>query len=224
MRTEDLIDRLARDADRVRPLPAPGRRAGVWFAVSAAFVTIVVLVMSPRPDLAEALRSSRFWVEQLAALLTAVLAAHAALALSIPGTSRRIAITPLGPAAVWIGSQGVGCFVDVAARTGWDISAEPECLALIALTGSLPLFLLLPMVRLGVPVRPRLCVALVALAAAALGNVGLRVFHAQDAALMILVWQTGSVALLTLVGWFFGPKILPGSPTRRKRRLGALPS
>jgi hypothetical protein len=44
---------------------------------------------------------------------------------------------------------------------------------------------------------PHAAVALAGLAAAGLGNFGLRLFHAQDASLMVLVWQFGSVAVLT---------------------------
>jgi hypothetical protein len=35
------------------------------------------------------------------------------------------------------------------------------------------------------------------LAAAGLGSFGLRLFHVEDAGLMILVWQVGTVFLLT---------------------------
>lgn len=209
MQTRDLIDMLADEAGPVRPLPPAWLRTGLWFAAAAAFVAGVVLVMSPRPDLAEEARTARFWIEQIAALATAVLAAHAALALSIPGTARRIALAPLPPAALWLGSQGFGCIADFASGAGTGISGEPECLALIALTGSLPAVALVAMVRRGVAVRPRLSLALAALAAASIGNVGLRFFHSQDAALMVLVWQTGSVALLALAGCLAGRTVLP---------------
>ncbi len=80
---------------------------------------------------------------------------------------------------------------------------------LIALTGSLPALALVAMLRRGVPGRPRFSLAMAALAAAAIGNVGLRFFHSQDAALMVLVWQTGSVALLSLAGCLVGRTVLP---------------
>src|SRR3546814_18751817 len=59
--------------------------------------------------------------------------------------------------------------------------------------------------RRGAPMAPRMTVALGALAAAAVGNFGLRLFHYQDAGLMVLIWQFGSVALLSaLAGWSGG--------------------
>ncbi|MBM9595971.1 NrsF family protein [Roseitranquillus sediminis] len=208
MQTQELIDRLAREAGQVRPLSPPWLRTARWIALAATFVAVIVLAMSPRPDLAEELRTARFWIEQVSATATAVLAANAALALSVPGTARRVALAPLLPAAVWLASQGVGCIAALAGRSEISLSSEPECLALVALTGSLPALALVVMLRRGLPVRPRLSLALAALAASAIGAVGLRVFHSQDAAMMVLVWQTGSVAVLTFSGWLLGRTIL----------------
>lgn len=208
MRTDALIDRLARDAGPVRPLRPAWQRCLVWLVLAAGFSAAVVLLMSPRPDLAEQLRDARFWIEQLAAFATGVLAAHAALALSVPGTSRRVALAPVFPAALWLGSQGLGCVSALTGGSGATLAGEPECLVLIALTGSVPAIALVMMLRRAFPVRPRLNMALAALAAAALGNVALRFFHAQDAALMVLVWQTGSVVLLSLAGGLLGRMLL----------------
>jgi hypothetical protein len=208
MRTDVLIDRLAREAGPVRPLRPAWQRTLAWLALATGFVAGIVLLMSLRPDLAEQVRDARFWIEQLAALATAILAAHAALALSVPGTSWRVALGPLLPAALWLGSQGVGCITALTGSTDVGITGEPQCILLIALTGSLPAVALVAMLRRGLPVRPRLNLALAVLAAAALGNVGLRLFHTQDAALMIFIWQTGSVALLSLVGWLLGQILL----------------
>ena len=52
--------------------------------------------------------------------------------------------------------------------------------------------------------RPRFVAFAATLGSAAWGAVALRAFHAQDAALMVLVWQAGSVALLSAAGWFVG--------------------
>ena len=55
---------------------------------------------------------------------------------------------------------------------------------------------------------PRLTITLGALAAAALGNFGLRLFHYQDASFIVLVWQFGSVAILSLLAAWAGRRIL----------------
>lgn len=205
MQTDDLIMRLAHDAALVQPLRTPWMRTMSWLVVAVAVTAAIVLAMSPRPDLAERARDTGFLTEQLAALATAILAAHAALALSVPGTSRLVAAAPVVPAAVWLLSQGAGC---IRASTWQGLSGEPECLALIALCGTVPAVVLVRMLRRGFAVNPRLNLCLAVLASAALGNVALRLFHMQDAALMVLVWQTGSVVLLTVCGWLFGRVVL----------------
>src|SRR6516162_7918992 len=61
------------------------------------------------------------------------------------------------------------------------------------------------MLRHGAPLTPHLSTALGGLAAAGLGNFGLRLFHPQDASIMVLVWQMGTVFVLTaLAGWAGG--------------------
>ncbi len=60
MRTEDLIDELANEVGPVRPLPPAWLRTVLWFAAAATFAAGVVLMMSPRPDLAEEARNVRF--------------------------------------------------------------------------------------------------------------------------------------------------------------------
>jgi len=58
------------------------------------------------------------------------------------------------------------------------------------------------MLRRGAPLTPHLMTALGGLAAAGLGNFGLRLFHEQDASLTVLVWQFGTVFMLSaLAGW-----------------------
>lgn len=209
MRTEVLIDRLAARAAPARPLPAPIWRCMRWMVLAVVFAAAMVAVMSPRPDVAARMADPGFLFEQAMAFLTAALAAHAALSLSVPGTSARVALLPAIPAALWIGAQGVGCIAALT-RTGWSLSPEPECLFYIAVTGSVPAVGIVVMMRRGLAVRPRLALALAVLAAAALGSVGLRFFHSQDAALMVMIWQTGSVLLLSLAGWAAGRLVLAG--------------
>ena len=54
------------------------------------------------------------------------------------------------------------------------------------------------------PVRPGPVLVLGGLASAALCSAGLSLFHHLDAAVMILLWHGGGIALLTLLGWLFG--------------------
>jgi hypothetical protein len=62
------------------------------------------------------------------------------------------------------------------------------------------------------PLRPARTLALGALAAAALGDFGLRLFHPIDASIMVLIWQAGSVLLLVAIGAAAGPWLLGRTP------------
>ena len=216
MRTEDLIERLARDGGPVRPLESPLRRVLVWLAVALGFAAAMVWAIGPRPDLAERLSEARFLFEQGAALATAVAAAVAALALTVPDASRLWRFLPVIPGAAWLATLGIGCFRDWAQMgpDGLRLTPDPACFGYIALIGSLPLLVMVLMLRRGAPLRPSWTLGLAALAAAAIGNFALRLFHTQDAALMVLVWQVGAVALIAAIAALAGRSILrwPGLP------------
>ncbi len=64
------------------------------------------------------------------------------------------------------------------------------------------------MLRRGAPLSPHTTTALGGLAAAGLGNFGLRLFHSQDASLMVLVWQVGTVFILTAMAAWAGHYLL----------------
>ncbi len=216
MKTDALIDSLVRDAGPVKPLQPPLRRIWGWLALALGFAGAMVWAIGPRPDLAERLFEARFVLEQGAALLTAIAAALAALALTVPDAPRFWRWVPALPAAAWLGTLGLGCLRDWAQMgpAGLRVTPDPECFVYITLIGSLPLLALVLMLRKGAPMRPSWTLALAALAAAAIGNFALRLFHMQDAALMVLVWQFGAVALITAIAGLCGRSVLrwPGMP------------
>jgi hypothetical protein len=202
--TSELIGRLASDAGRVKILPPPERRVLLWLLLALPYVAAVALVMGLRADLGDKLSETRFLVEQVAAAATAIAAAFAAYTAVVPGRARWPLFLPLAPLAVWLGSLGQGC---LAGEAGLVFFNDWICLPVIALVGALPAIVMALMLRRGAPLYPHLAVALGGLAAAALGNVGLRLFHPVDASLMVLVWQFGSVALLACLAGLFGPLV-----------------
>lgn len=210
MQTDKLIQSLAATAHPVRPLANPWARAAVWTAIALPYMALVILVVSPRADLLMKLTEARYLIEQIAAFATGIAAAMAAFASTIPGYSRRVLLLPLLPLAVWLGSLGEGC-VETLIRLGpGGFSLQPDwfCLPAIVLVGAIPAVTMVIMLRRGAPLFPYLSAGFGALAAAGLGNFGLRLFHPQDASLMVLVWQFGSVFLLTAVGCCAGRVVL----------------
>ncbi len=210
MRPEDLIRELASDVQPVRRLAHPGWRVLFWLSLSLVYVTGVVLIMGPRPDIAAKLGEPRFAVEVMAAFLTGVMAAAAAFCAGCPGRPvwERFAALPM--LALWLASLGSGCWHDWlrAGAEGIVVQVDFVCFPAIVLIGLIPGALIFSMIRRGAPLAPVTTTAMAALAAAALGAAALRLFHTQDASIMILVWQFGSVAVLTALGALAGRKML----------------
>jgi hypothetical protein len=68
------------------------------------------------------------------------------------------------------------------------------------------------MLRRAAPLRPRLTLALAALAVASIANFGLQFAHARDASIMVLVWHLGAAALLGALGGWLGQRVLGWEP------------
>ncbi len=214
MDTEKLIERLTEIGEPVRPLPRPWIRTAAWLLVAIPYVALVVFVVSPRADLISKAAEWRYVVEQVAALATGMTAATAAFATVIPGYDRKFLFLPVLPVAIWVGSLGQGCVQDWV-RFGPDgISLQPDwfCFPAIVLVGAVPAIAIAVMLRRGAPLTPHMTTALGGLAAAGLGDFGLRLFHSQDASLMVLVWQVGTVCILTVAAAWAGRYLLNWRP------------
>lgn len=218
--TQQLIEQLAGDAAPVARLPAPWVRTALWLALAAVNLLTFVLLMSPRRDLGAALADPAFIIEQLAALATGITAGLAAFASVVPGFDRRALLLPLLPLAVWLASVGTGCAASWIrfGPAGLTVTPDWACVPAIALIGLAPAVIIAFMLRRGAPLTPHLTAALGGLAAAGLGGFALRLCHAEDASVMVLIWQMGTVALLTAAaaaagGWVLGSRLL----TRRSR-------
>lgn len=204
--TEALIRRLVDQSGRIRRLPPPWKRVLTWFGWSLPWVAIVVLIMGVRPDLGQKFSEPRFLIEQIAALAAALTAGFAAFCAVVPGRARWLLFLPAVPIAVWLGSLGQGC-IQAWARGTLAFGIDWVCFPSIAFVGAVPALVMAFMIRRGAPLYPHLAVGMGGLAAAAFGNVGLRLFHPIDASLMVLVWQFGSVALLSALAGCFGPLV-----------------
>lgn len=210
MKTEDLIQTLAVNATPVQRLPHPAWRAMVWLAISTVYVAGFVWFMGLRPDIATKLAEPRFIAEVGAAYLTSMMAAAAAFCAGCPGRPIWERFAPLPFLAIWLASLGEGCWRDWL-RSGPDgFMLQPDllCLPMIVAVSIVPALLIFIMIRRGAPIAPLTTTGLATLAAAALAAAALRLFHAQDASIMVLVWQFGSVALLAAIGALFGEYLL----------------
>lgn len=192
------------------PLSNPWARTAIWLAISLPYVFLVVLLMSPRDDLLEKLASGRFMLEQSAALATGITAAVAAFVSTIPGYNRKYLLLPILPFLAWLGTLGVGCLLDFSHHgiQGTTFHVDWFCLPGIVFVGAVPGLAIALMLKRGAPLTPTLSTALAGLAAAGLGDFGLRLFHPEDAGLVVLVWQFGTVFGLSLLAGWAGRHIL----------------
>ncbi len=198
MQTEELIGALASNCTPVRPLPHPALRAVAWFAISLAYVAIVVAAIGLRPDISAKLVDLRFATELGAALLTSMMAAAGAFCAGCPGRPPWERLAPFPFLALWLGAIGKGCWSDWAALgvAGLAVHLDLICFPAIVAISILPGALIFVMIRRGAPIAPATATGLAALAAAALAAAALLLFHVEDASIMVLIWQFGSVVLL----------------------------
>lgn len=210
MDTKEIVQQLVDDVRPVRRLSKPWVRVAVWLAITIPYLLAVILMMSPRPDLSDKIMETRFQIEQSLALGAGVAAAFAALTSVIPGWSRWPILAIAALVIGWLAMLSGGCVSDWV-RYGEDgLVLRPDwiCFPAIAMSGAVPAIAMVAMLRQGAPLKPGLSIALAGLAAAAIGNFGLRFFHPQDAGLMVLVWQFGSVIVFSLLAGLFGRRML----------------
>jgi hypothetical protein len=212
LHTDRLIQQLAADTAPVRRLPAPWRRAAIWFAIALPYVAAVSLIHSGLMpvDLSRMLVDRQFIIEELAILATAITAVLAAFYSVVPGTDRRILLIPLLPLTIWLVSLGEGCardWIRLGAK-GLTLRADWACLPPAMLIGIVPVLAIVIMLRRGAPLYPRTTLAVGTLAAAALGNFALRIYHVGDVSIVLLVWHFGAVVVLSLIAGWIGRLVL----------------
>ena len=207
MQTEDLIARLAADAQPIRRLYSPAMRTLIWLAMALPYAATVVLLHGEVPVAAT---STRFLLEQAATFATALAGAFAAFAASVPGYNRRVLLLPLPPVALWLATVGYGCVTDWLQYGAEGLAIRPdwECLPPAVLIGILPAAALVYLLRRGASLQPHLTLAFAGLATAALANLGLQFSHARDASIMVLFWHLGGAAVLALLGSALGTRLL----------------
>jgi hypothetical protein len=221
MHTGELIRLLVEDCVPVRPLPRPWIRTAEWLAVALLYVALVAFVVSPRADLAAKISDWRFVVEQALALATVIAAATAAFATIIPGHNRKFLALPFLSLAIWLTSLG-----QTYVQNDWEDWIRPNldgftlhpdwyCVPAIVLVGSVPAIAMTLMLHRGAPLTLNLTALLGGLAAAALGAFGVRFFCTQDGSSMVLIWQFGTVCVISTLASCAGRRVFRGSARAR---------
>jgi hypothetical protein len=216
--TDDLIRRIAEAGAPVRRLPPPWRRTLTWLAIAVPYVAVVIWLF-PRTPAPGAMHGTLFILQEIAAAITAVVAAWVAFGSTVPGyEGRALRLLPLVALIVWLATVGSGCISDWVQLGSGGIRLRPDwdCLPPALLLGWLPLAVMIVMLRRGAPLRPHVSVALGALACAALCNVALRVFHLGDVTIMVLVWHVGGALIWSVAAGLIGEQVLSWRQARAR--------
>ena len=185
----------------------------VWLAALTGAVlaagAIFFAVLGPRPDIGQALETTRFLFKFV---VTAVLFASAVpvlRALARPGKRPAWPIMLAAPALVLVAIV----LELVALSSGQWISSlvgtnAIYCLALIPLLGILPLAAMLAALNAGAPTRPVLAGAVAGICAGGLAAIFYAAYCPDDSPLFVATWYSLAILLLALLGALGGRFVL----------------
>lgn len=209
--TDDLIDRLSSDLAPARK-GLVATRLGLALCVGAPVATVgVLLILGPRPDLAEAIGSPVFWMKLAYTLAFALVGGICVERLARPSGQ-------IGARLPWIlvpiMAVGLVAAAQILRAPAGDVphlilgASASVCPWYIAAT-SLPVFVSVIWVLRGLaPTRLRLAGAVAGLAA---GGVGASVYclHCPEAtAPFVGLWYTLGMLIPTVLGALLGPRLL----------------
>jgi hypothetical protein len=210
MKTDDVIERLARGVEPVAPLQRPWLRALMWLVGAVAYIGLLAMMMTSSSDATSTDLGLPVLLAQVAAIGVSAAAAAAAFVSVIPGASTRAIVWPVVVVAAWLGALLVGSLHEWQTLGTIDLGSRREwlCVTMIALGGTFPALGMVLMLRHGAPLTPRTTVALAVLAATGLANVGACVSHPHPSSATILVWHGATVLSLVAASALIGRTVL----------------
>ncbi|MBC8049911.1 MAG: DUF1109 family protein [Chitinophagales bacterium] len=204
MRTEDLIDGLARQAGG-QASPVENRFGLAEAAGVTVAVGLFLAVLGPRADFADAMNGPWYPVKLmimggLAAFAFPVVTALARPGASVPATYLLLAVAALAAAIVadltLVGADGA------ASRMIGRNAAD--CVSFIPIFAAAPFLAAFIALRHAAPTRPGLTGATVGLFCGAIGGFLYGVFCPDDSPLFVAVWYTLAIAMVAGAGFIVG--------------------
>ncbi len=205
METSDLIRVLSADAARRQ---APQSRVWVIALLAAVIVATLVflLLLGPRPDIAEAAQTVDFLFKFVVTGLLTVTAVPLLFALSRPEGGHRHLI--------WLAAAPIALLMTLAIELVMFPSAEwasrligvnsPECIYFIVAIGAVPLALFVAALSNAAPARPTLSGFIAGLAAGGIAATLYAAHCTDDSPLFVAVWYAGAIAILAGIGALAG--------------------
>lgn len=205
MKQQELINQLLANAAPVRRLWPPLPRALSWWLGTSVCMAGYLWLFARPAMIQQAMTHTDFVIQGILALVLGLVAALAALTLSIPG--RRPAVLQKLPYAGLFGWLAV-LFYALATTApslfmpGWGCAAE------IFIFSAIPAALLIVMAKRAAPLNLPLVGFFAVLAAASMGTFCTQFSCCKTAPLHGLVWHFLPVLVLSMSGIFFGRRLL----------------
>ncbi|MFC7702569.1 NrsF family protein [Bradyrhizobium sp. GCM10028915] len=211
MRTEDLIDALARSA---RPVDRTmvGRRFTAALLMGGAFaVCIAIASLGMRPDLAASPAVGFVAAKLVFAAAIFVVAAFYLIRVARPGGEARVSF--LAISAPFVASVAIAAAVLAGAPAAhWDrmlLGDEwAECLLSIPLIAIVPFALVIWATRRAAPTDLVRAGAFAGLVAGSISAMAYALHCTDDSLPFVTVWYGGTIAVCTLAGALLGPRLL----------------
>ncbi len=211
MKTAQLIELLASDADPIAPRIWRVRYAIALAAGLAGAMLLMVILLGVRPDLAEVVRIPAFWVKFAFPGALAACALVAASRLSRPGVPLgRVLIVLCAPLlAIWLlgAIELTGATPEQRQVLFWG-NTWATCPLYVALL-SVPAFIaLLWVMKTLAPTRLALAGAAAGLLAGTVGAMAYALYCPESGASFLGFWYVLGMLIPTTLGAIIGPRIL----------------
>lgn len=211
MKTEDLITHLSQSPAIARHTGPEARLAPALLAGAVVTIVIFLLVLGPRPDLAQALAQPLVLAKSVLPVILAVCAIALSLRAARPGA-------PLGmgkwliwavPVIAFTLLIGASLSTDPAQRRALFLGHSiPVCVPSIVVLSLPILAALIVALKRGAAVHPARCGGLAGLAAAGLATALYSLFCNEDSPIFYTVWYSLGIAIASGVGALAGRRWL----------------
>ncbi|MFZ5675792.1 MAG: NrsF family protein [Pseudomonadota bacterium] len=210
MRTDDLIEALAKDGTAAGPAPRLALCCAVLVgALAAAFLFLAVL--GYRPDIAAAAETYRFLFKFVFTLTLAATAIWLVFTVMRPEAVPGLRLLSLAAAPVLI-VLAVVAELSVMPSSTWLPRLIGKnwwfCLTVIPSLSIVPLTAFFWALRRAAPADPGLAGALAGLSAGAIAATLYASHCTDDSPLFVITWYSLAIGLVTLVGYFAGRRWL----------------
>lgn len=202
MKTDELIERLVADAQPVRRLIEPTRRAALWTALALVCTGVGVLHFGLRGDAAEAWRDAGFLARLVLLACTLWLAVTSSFRLAVPGRDLRAWSRwwPLVALGALVAVSAAEVLAGAVAGTMGSPLRSWTCVRKVTFVGAVPALLAVIFIHRAASVEPRWTALLGLLAAGAAGALTSEIACPLRAPIHIFLWHVLPVAGFACLG------------------------